>query len=77
MMRVSRPLSSVGASSQWYQSKFPTQDLSQVLEPLLNGINQSFQQKKTSQAELEEQTQCCDQLLADVSAFNVKFEAFQ
>jgi chromosome segregation ATPase len=56
-------------------SKF--QDLSQVLEPLLDSINQSFQQKKTSQVELEEQTQRCDQLLADVSAFNIKFEAFQ
>jgi chromosome segregation ATPase len=56
-------------------SKF--QNLSQMLGPLLDSINQSFQEKKTDQAQLEEQTQRCDQLLADVSAFNVKFEAFQ
>jgi chromosome segregation ATPase len=56
-------------------SKF--QNLSQTLGPLLDNINQSFQEKKTDQAQLEEQTQHCDQLLADVSAFNVKFEAFR
>jgi hypothetical protein len=56
-------------------SKF--RDFFQVLEPLLDGISQSFQPKKTSQAQLEEQTQRCNQLLADVSAFHVKFDAFR
>jgi DNA repair ATPase RecN len=56
-------------------SKF--QSLSHSLGPLLDNINQSFQEKKTDQAHLEEQTRRCDQLLADVSAFNVKFEAFR
>lgn len=56
-------------------SKF--REFSQVLEPLLNGISQSFRQKKTSQAQLEEQTQRCNQLLSEVATFQVKLDAFR
>lgn len=53
------------------------QAFSRVLEPLLESIGQGFQQKKTSQAKLEEQTLRCDQLLDGVAAFKAKLEAFR
>jgi len=53
------------------------QELSRVLEPLLEGIGQGFQQKKTDQAKLEEKTLRCDQLLDEVTAFKAKVEVFR
>ena len=58
-----------------YGSKI--QEFSRALEPLLEGIGQGFQQKKTDQLELEEKTLCCDQLLDEVAAFKVKVEVFR
>jgi len=48
-----------------------------ALEPLLEGIGQGFQHKKTNQAKVEEQTLRCDQLLDEVAAFKAKVEAFR
>lgn len=45
--------------------------------PLLESISQGFQQKKTSQDKLEEQTRRCDQLLDEVAAFQAKLAAFR
>jgi len=56
-------------------SKF--REFSQALEPLMEGINQDFQQKKAYQSKLEEQTQRCNQLLAEVAAFQEKLVAFR
>jgi len=53
------------------------QEFLRALEPLLEGIVQGFQQKKTDQAKLEEQTLRCDQLLDEVSTFKAKVEAFR
>ena len=56
-------------------SKF--QEFSQALEPLMEGINQGFQQKRVAQSKLEEKTQHCNQLLVEVAAFQAKLEAFR
>jgi len=48
---------------------FRFQEFSQTLEPLMDGIHQSFQQKKTDQSKLDEQTLRCDQLRAEVATF--------
>jgi len=53
------------------------QEFSRVLEPLLEGIGQGFQQKKTDQAKLEEKTLRCDQILDEVAAFKAKVEVFR
>jgi len=62
-------------------SKLPSglkfQEISQTLEPLINSINQDFQQKKANQSKLEEQTLRCDQLLAKVATFQAKLDAFR
>jgi len=53
------------------------QEFSRALEPILEGIGQGYQQKKTDQAKLEEKTLRCDQLLDEVAAFKAKVEAFR
>jgi len=58
-------------------SGFRFQEFSQALEPLMEGINQSFQQKKTDQSKLEEQTLRCDQLRAEVTNFQAKLDTFR
>jgi len=62
-------------------SKLPSssrfRELSQALEPLMEGINQCFQQKKTDQSKLEEQTLRCDQLRAEVTNFQAKLDTFR
>ena len=50
-----------------FGSKF--REFSQALEPLMDGINQGFQQKKVDQSKLEEQTLHYNQLLAEVATF--------
>ena len=56
-------------------SKF--REFSQALEPLMEGINQGFQQKRVAQSKLEEKNQHCNQFLAEVAAFQAKLEAFR
>jgi len=58
-------------------SRSKIQEFSRVLEPLLGGIGQGFQQKRVAQAKLEEKTLCCDQLLDEVAAFKAKVEVFR
>jgi len=53
------------------------QEFSQTPEPLMDGINQSFEQKKTDQSKLEEETQHCDQLRAEVATFQEKLDTFR
>ena len=43
----------------------------------MEGIGQSFQQKRVVQAKLEEDTLHCDQLLDEVVAFKAKLEVFR
>jgi len=61
-------------------SKLPSgsrfQEFSQTLEPLMDGIHQSFQQKKTDQSKLEEQTLRCDQLRAEAATFQANPATF-
>ena len=58
-------------------SGFRFQEFSQTLEPHMDGIHQSFQQKKTDQSKLEEQTLRCDQLRAEVATFQAKLATFR
>lgn len=53
------------------------QEFSQTLEPLMDGINHGFQQNKTDQSKLEEKTLRRDHLLAEVTTFQVKLDAFR
>lgn len=53
------------------------QEFSQTLEPLMDGINHGFQQNKIDQSKLEEQTLRRDHLLAEVTTFQVKLDAFR
>ena len=53
------------------------QEFSQTLEPLIEAIHQTFQQKKTEQSKLEEKTMRCDQLKAEVTTFQSKLDAFR
>jgi len=53
------------------------QEFSRALAPLMEGVGQSFQQKRVVQAKLEEDTLHCDQLLDEVAAFKAKLEVFR
>lgn len=52
-------------------------EFDQVLEPLLEGINQTFHQRRSSQAKLDEKSSQCDNLLEEVTAFQAKLTAFR
>ena len=43
----------------------------------MEGVGQSFQQKRVIQAKLKEKTLRCDQLLDEVAAFKTKLEVFR
>ena len=58
-------------------SGFRFQEFSKTLEPLMDSLHQSFQQKKTDQSKLKEQTLRCDQLRAEVATFQAKFATFR
>jgi len=53
------------------------QEFSRALAPLMEGVGQSFQQKRVAQAKLEEKTLRCDQLLDEVATFKAKLEVFR
>jgi len=53
------------------------QEFSRALAPLMEGVGQSFQQKRVIQTKLEEKTLHCDQLLDEVAAFKAKLEVFR
>jgi len=50
---------------------------SRALAPLMEGVSQSFQQKRVIQTKLEEKTLQCDQLLDEVAAIKAKLEVFR
>jgi len=57
------------------ESKIP--EFSRALAPLMEGVGQSFQQKRIVLAKLEEDTLRYDQLLDEVAAFKAKLEVFR
>jgi len=53
------------------------QEFCRALAPLMERIGQSFQKKRVTQANLEEKTLRCDQLLDEVAVFKAKLEVFR
>jgi len=58
-----------------FGSKF--QEFSQNLESLMDDIDLSFQQRRSEQPKLEDQTRLHDQLVAEVATFQQKFVNFR
>lgn len=52
-------------------------DFAQTFVPLLDDLSRCLQQKKSNQAQIEEQTQLRNKILEDISAFQRKFELFK